>query len=70
MQTIIDGIYKDGKVILGPPPPKGVKAKVKVIFEEEAPKKSSRADLYGSLRGKIWISPDFDDPLEDLADYM
>ena len=70
METIIDGVYEDGKVILDVDPPKGVKAKVKVIFEEDVKKKASREDLYGILKGKIWISPDFDDPLEDLADYM
>lgn len=24
----------------------------------------------GFLKGKIWISPDFDEPLEDFAEYM
>ena len=24
----------------------------------------------GDLRGKIWIAPDFDDPLEDFKEYM
>lgn len=25
---------------------------------------------FGSLKGKIWMSPDFDEPLEDFKDYM
>jgi Protein of unknown function (DUF2281) len=25
---------------------------------------------YGSLEGQIWMSDDFDEPLEDLQDYM
>lgn len=25
---------------------------------------------YGSLKGKMWISEDFDAPLDDFADYM
>jgi hypothetical protein len=25
---------------------------------------------YGSLKGKIWMSEDFDKPLEDFNDYM
>ncbi|MET3503118.1 hypothetical protein ABIC45_004755 [Mucilaginibacter rubeus] len=25
---------------------------------------------YGSLKGKIWVSEDFDEPLEDFKDYM
>lgn len=34
---------------------------------EEKPLKNRRA---GSARGQIWISPDFDEPLEDFKDYM
>ncbi len=30
-------------------------------------KKSRKA---GSARGQVWMSDDFDDPLEDFADYM
>lgn len=26
--------------------------------------------LYGILKGKIWMSPDFDEPLEDFKEYM
>ncbi len=70
-QTIIDGIYEDGKVILGKNPPRGVKAKVKVVFEEisEAPSLPKRRP-FGIAKGTIQLSPDFDDPLEDLKDYM
>ncbi len=25
---------------------------------------------FGSMKGKIWMSPDFDEPLEDFKDYM
>lgn len=25
---------------------------------------------FGSLKGKIWMSDDFDEPLEDFKDYM
>ncbi|QEM08789.1 MULTISPECIES: type II toxin-antitoxin system VapB family antitoxin [Mucilaginibacter] len=25
---------------------------------------------YGSLKGKIWMSEDFEEPLEDFKDYM
>jgi Protein of unknown function (DUF2281) len=31
------------------------------------PKKRSG---YGSLKGKIWMSPDFDAPLEEMKEYM
>ncbi len=25
---------------------------------------------FGSMKGKIWMAPDFDEPLEDFKDYM
>ena len=25
---------------------------------------------FGLLKGKMWMSPDFDEPLEDFKDYM
>jgi hypothetical protein len=36
--------------------------------EREPVKKSKRQ--FGSLKGKIVMSPDFDEPLEDFKDYM
>ncbi len=35
-----------------------------------APKKASNGRGYGSLKGKIWISDDFDEPLAEFEDYM
>lgn len=35
--------------------------------EIEKPKKRNG---FGILKGKIWMSDDFDEPLEDLKDYM
>jgi len=32
--------------------------------------KISRKDLCGLWKGKIWMSPDFDEPLEDFREYM
>ena len=29
-----------------------------------------RADAFGSMKGKIWMSDDFDAPLEDMREYM
>lgn len=41
-------------------------------YEIEEPK-TAKADKRGGLgiwQGKIWMSDDFDEPLEDLKDYM
>lgn len=32
--------------------------------------KGSTPSLFGILKGKIWMSPDFDEPLEEFKDYM
>ena len=37
---------------------------------DAASEKSPRRSMIGALKGKIWISPDFDEPLEEFKDYM
>ncbi len=37
---------------------------------QETPQNASMADLYGKYEGQIWTSDDFDEPLDDFADYM
>jgi DNA-damage-inducible protein J len=45
-----------------------------VPFELSIPseqiKKKSRSELYGSMAGQIWMSDDFDEPIEDMEEYM
>lgn len=71
MHTMIEGIYEDGKVTLDHKPDVNVKSKVKVIFEEiedTAPVLVKRP--FGIGKGTIRMASDFDEPLEDLKDYM
>ncbi|MCL2222453.1 MAG: DUF2281 domain-containing protein [Oscillospiraceae bacterium] len=35
-----------------------------------SPKKRPFSDLFGEWSGKIWMSDDFDEPLEEMRDYM
>ncbi len=44
--------------------------KLKKEAEEEMPKQEEKRTGFGSLKGLIWMSPDFDEPLEDFKDYM
>jgi len=37
---------------------------------EKSPPKEKAIPVFGWLKDKIWISPDFDEPLEDFKDYM
>lgn len=32
--------------------------------------KQPKVSLFGHAKGKIYVSPDFDEPLEDFKDYM
>lgn len=36
----------------------------------DEPVPGPRKSMFGALKGKIWMSPDFDAPLEDFAEYM
>lgn len=40
----------------------------KLIPSESAPRK--KRGLIGSAKGQIWMSDDFDEPLEDFEEYM
>jgi len=70
MLTTIEGYYDKGQIILKEEPPVHSKTGVIVTFlpEEKDPAKPKR--ILGLLEGKIKISDDFDEPLEDLKDYM
>ena len=69
MLSIVKGIYENGVVTLIETPPTNRKVNVTVTFTDETTvqKKKRKA---GGLGGKIWYSDDFDEPLEDLKDYM
>lgn len=51
--------------------------KIRVVATlESLPEEPEAVDVYarfrgfGALKGKIWISPDFDEPMEDFKEYM
>jgi hypothetical protein len=70
MLTTIKGIYDNGKIILDEMPPTKTKSKVVVTFLEEIQSLPSHKRRLGSLKGKIGIPNDFNEPLDDLKDYM
>lgn len=74
MYTAIKGIYENGKIIFTEEPPVKSKAEVVITFltgqemkEEKQPKKKIKIGL---LEGKIKLPSDFNEPLDDLKDYM
>lgn len=62
MQTV-RGIYQDGTVVLEELLPTSY-AKVLVTVLDEADEKKDRKP--GSMKGEIWTSDDFNDPLSEL----
>ena len=72
MLTAIKGIYANGKVILTEEPPLTTKTDVIVTFlsDEENQKDGKQKIILGLLEGKIDTPDDFDEPIDDLKDYM
>ena len=46
-----------------------VKAELEPVAASQEPQPEERLKGFGCLRGKISMSPDFDEPLEDFKDY-
>ncbi len=78
MYTSIKGIYENGVLTFSEPAPNIEKSEVLVTFlDEEKPKKALQKRVPGGLlrlahlEGKTMCIPDdFNEPLDDLKDYM
>ena len=72
MLTVVEGIYKNGKVILNEIPKIDKPVKVMVTFLEEEEKFNTTDERKpGFLKGFFtYIAPDFNEPLDELNDYM
>lgn len=73
MYQVVKGIYEDGKIILEEKPVSKKKMPVIVAFLDD--KDSDRKILkkkrrLGILKGKVTIPENFNDPLEELKEYM
>ena len=71
MLTTIEATYENGQIVWEEQPPVRAKTKVLVTFMDENKLQSTdNVVRFGSLKGKITIPDDFNDPLDDLKDYM
>ena len=72
MLTTIKGIYDNGKIILTEEPRDKTKAEVIVTFLKEEKRKSvsKNKSRLGGMEGLIRVPDNFDEPLDDLKDYM
>ncbi|MBP6660042.1 MAG: hypothetical protein KA174_05130 [Chitinophagales bacterium] len=71
MLTTINGIFENGKVILSENPPLKNKSKVLVTFIDEIDiNKINQKRVIGLLDGKYKVPDNFNEPIEELKDYM
>jgi hypothetical protein len=71
MLTTIKGYYDHGQIILEETPPVKNKTEVMVTFLTEDIKANSPVKRkLGGLEGKVNLPEDFNEPLDDLKDYM
>ncbi len=72
MLTIVEGIYKNGQVILNEIPKIDKPVKVMVTFIDETEKSNMNNERKpGFLKGFFtYIDPNFNEPLDELKDYM
>jgi len=70
MLTAIKGYYEKGQIILKEDPHINTKTEVIVTFLPNEKTHQSGKRILGLLEGKIKVSDDFNDPIDDLKDYM
>jgi hypothetical protein len=67
----IQGYYEHGKIILKEEPPVTGKTEVMVTFlTEDVNDNRKTKRVPGALKGRVSIPDDFNEPLDDLKDYM
>ena len=72
MTTTIRGIYKDGAIILSQYPSFAFEEEVEIVFTEKKGNNTSNSDRKPGFAKDyiLYVSDDFDEPLEELKDYM
>jgi len=69
MLTAIKGYYEKGRIILKENAPVQSKTDVIVTFLTEDNQLTGKR-IPGALKGKVSLPDDFNEPLDDLKDYM
>jgi hypothetical protein len=70
MLTAIKGYYEKGKIILKEEAPVQSKTDVIITFLTEDSSAAIGKRIPGGLKGKVSLPDDFNEPLDDLKDYM
>lgn len=67
---ILTGTCQNGKIKLSQSLPPELEGKEVRLVVEEVSNTSKKRRKSGSAKDQIWMSPDFDEPLEDFEKYM
>jgi hypothetical protein len=70
MLTTIKGYYDHGQIVLEETPPVKNKTEVMVTFLDEDNVTVASKRKLGGLEGKVTLPDDFNEPLDDLKEYM
>ena len=70
MLTTIKGVFDHGTVVLSEPPPVQDRTEVFVTFLNGHGGGDRQRGKPGALKGLVTIPEDFNEPLDDLRDYM
>ncbi len=70
MLTAIEGYYENGTIVLKEEAPVNAKTDVIVTFLTEDRTSTIGKRIPGGLKGQVSLPDDFNEPLDDLKDYM
>ncbi|HZH01185.1 MAG TPA: hypothetical protein VEY32_08890 [Flavisolibacter sp.] len=68
--TTAKGVYEGGQIIFNEVPPVTERTEVIVTFLTEEKKAEAKKRVLGLLEGKGKLPDDFNEPLDELKDYM
>jgi len=70
MLTTIRGYYEKGQIIMEEDAPVQSKIEVIITFLTESVTNTQGKRVPGGLKGKVSLPEDFNEPLDDLKDYI
>ena len=71
MLTSVKGFYENGHVVLEELPKTNERMEVIITFTQEIKEQPKQKRQAGFAKGIVkYMSPDFNEPLDDLKDYM
>jgi hypothetical protein len=70
MLTAIKGYYEKGRIVLNEAAPVQSKTDVIITFLTDSSETKTGKRVPGGLKGKVSLPDNFNEPLDDLKDYM